>query len=98
MEPAIFLGIGVGFISGVDDASGGRGGGRRFFMNMLSPLGNEKLRPSRDLEDFAGARKHLSGDEERDQLFRHFPKVDVPPHQEVFVASIGIAERVGVVF
>src|SRR5690348_17218354 len=66
-------------------------------MNVLGALGDEELRPARDLEDLPSARIDLSGDEKGDQLLRHLPKIDIPPHEIILMAYIGIAKRIGIV-
>src|ERR1051326_8517037 len=66
-------------------------------MNVLGALGDEELRPARALEDLARDRIDLSGDEKGDQLLRHLPKIDVPPHEIILMASIGVAKRIGIV-
>jgi hypothetical protein len=97
VQAPIFLGIGMRLGPRVDDASRGRGGGRRFFMNMLRALRNKILGLPRDLQNFSGAGINLPGDEEGNQLLRHLPKIDVPAHEVVLMTTVRIAERVGVV-
>ncbi len=67
-------------------------------MDVLRPLRDEKLRLPGDLEHFAGAAIDLSGDEKRNQLLGHLPKIDVAAHEKVFMTSVRIAQRIGVVF
>ncbi len=98
MKPAEFFSIGMGLVPRIDYAAGGRRGGRGFFMDMLCTLGDEKLGFSGDLEDFPGSRKNLTGDEKGNELFTDFPEIHVPAHKKVFMATVGIAERIGIVF
>ena len=67
-------------------------------MDMLSALGNEVLGLPGYFQDFPGSGKDLSGDKERNQLFADFPEIHIATHEKVFMAAIGIAQGVGVVF
>jgi len=97
MKPTEFFCVGMRFVPCVNDASGGRGGGRRFFVDMLSALGDEELGLPRHLENFSGSRKNLTSYEKRDELFTDFPKVHIPAHEEIFMAAVGIAEGIRIV-
>ena len=66
-------------------------------MNMLSPLRDKVLGFSRHFQNFPRPTEHLPSHKKWDQLFGDLPKVDVTPHEKVFVAPIGIAQRVRVV-
>ena len=55
------------------------------------------LRFARYLQDLSRSAIDLPRDEERNELLRHFPKIDVAAHQEIFMAAVGIAERVRIV-
>ena len=98
MEAPVFLGIGMGFIPGVDDASGRGGGGGGLLVDVLGALGQKKVGLAGHLEDFSGTRKDLPGYEERDKLLGHLPEVQIPSHEIIFMAAIGIAHGVRVVF
>src|SRR5680860_1277765 len=97
MQSTVFLCISMGLIACVDDASGRRRGGRRFFMDMLRALGDEKLRLPGYFEYFPGSRKNLPSDEKGDELFADFPEVHIPAHEEIFMAAVGIAEGIRIV-
>ena len=66
-------------------------------MNMLRPLRNEVLRLARHLEHLPRAREHLPRHEKWDQLLRHLPKIHIPAHQIIFMAAVGIAQRIRIV-
>ena len=66
-------------------------------MNMLRPLGNEVLRFPRDFQHLPRAAIDLPRHKERNELLRDLPEVDVPAHEKVFVAPVGIAERIRIV-
>ena len=67
-------------------------------MNMLGSLGNEIVGFPGYFEDFSRSRKNLSGDEEGDQLFADLPKIHISPHEKIFMAPIGIPERIRIIF
>ena len=66
-------------------------------MDVLRPLGDEELGLAGDLEDLAGAGENLPRDEEGNELLGHLPKIHVPPHQEILVAAVRVAQGVRVV-
>ena len=64
---------------------------------MLRPLRQAQLRLPGQLQHLTSAGKHLAGHKERDQLLRHFPEIHVPPHQEVLMATVRVAQRIRIV-
>ena len=66
-------------------------------MNVLRALRDEVLRFAGYLQDLSRSAIDLPRDEEGNELFRDFPKIDVSAHEEVFMAPVGIAERVRIV-
>jgi hypothetical protein len=61
------LGVGVGFVTGVDDRARPRRGRRHSLPDVLGPLRQREDRAPRGLQDLPGAGEHLPGHEERDQ-------------------------------
>ena len=66
-------------------------------MNVLRALRDEVLRFAGYLQDLSRSAIDLPRDEEGNELLRDFPKIDVAAHEEVFMAPVGIAERVRIV-
>jgi len=66
-------------------------------VNVLCPLRDEVLRFARHLQDLSRSAIDLPRDEEGNELLRDFPKIDVAAHEEVFMAPVGIAERICIV-
>jgi len=97
MEPPVAFRIGMRFVSGIDDAArGGRRGGS-LLVNVLRALRDEVLRFARYLQNLPRSAIDLPRDEEGNELLCDFPKIDVAAHEEVFMAPVGIAERVRIV-
>src|SRR5258706_13463072 len=98
MEWAIFFLDGMRFITGVDDTAFiGRGTGD-FLSNMLRTLRDVIDRAPPSTEYFAGASDDLSRAQERNKLFGHVVKISGAICQIIFVASIGVAYEVGIIF
>ena len=66
-------------------------------MNVLGPLRDEVLRFTRHFQDLSRSAIDLPRDEEGNELLRDFPKINVAAHEEVFMAPIGITERICIV-
>ena len=66
-------------------------------MDMLGSLRNEVLRLARHLQHLSRAGIDLARHKERDELFGHLPEIHIPSHQIIFVAAVGISQRVRVV-
>jgi hypothetical protein len=64
---------------------------------VLCPLRDEVLRLAGYFQYLSRSAIDLPRDEEGNELLCDFPKIDVAAHEEVFMASVGIAERVCIV-
>ncbi len=67
-------------------------------MDMLRALGNEVLRLPGYFQYFPCPRKNLTSDEKGDKLFADFPEIHIPAHEEIFMAAVGVAEGIRIVF
>ena len=65
--------------------------------DVLGALRDVKHRAAAGAEDLAGAREDLAGDQERDELLGHVIEVRGPLGEVVLVATVGVADEIGVV-
>ncbi len=66
-------------------------------MNVLRPLRDEVLWFAGYFQDLSCSAIDLPRDKEGNELLRDFPKIYVAAHEEVFMAPVGIAERIRIV-
>src|SRR5581483_6419386 len=97
VQAAVFLGVGVRLVAGVDDRAASGGGARHAFPDVLGPLAQAEGRGLRGLQHFACATDQLAGNEERQQHVGNAGKFTGADDQIILVATVGIARRVGVV-
>ena len=97
VQPAVPLGVGVRLVPGVDDRPGPGGRRRDALPDVVGPLGQAVGRAARGLQDLAGTGDQLPGDQERDQPVGDAGELAGSGDQEVLVATVGVAGRVGVV-
>ena len=97
VQPPVPFGVGVRFVPGVDDRPGPGGGAGDALPDVVGPLGQAVGRTARRLQHLAGAGDQLPGDQERDQPVGDLGELAAPGDQEVLVAAVGVAGRVGVV-
>src|SRR5262245_62705880 len=98
MQPAVFFLDSVWFITGIDDATLICRGSRNLLPNVLRAL--------RDVIDCAPPRakyfpspgEDLPRDQERNKLFGHVVEISRAICQVIFVASVRIANEIGVIF
>ena len=92
------LGVGMGFVSGVDDRAGSRGRARDPLPDMGCPLADtEACTTAGVLIDFSGPRPDLSGHQEWDEDLVVFGLLVTPSGEVVLVAAIGVIGRICVV-
>src|SRR6185437_903978 len=61
---------------------------------MLRALRDEILRLPGYFQYLSSPAEHLPGYEKWNQLFGDFPEIDIAPHEEVFMASVGIPQGI----
>ena len=88
------VGISVGFVAGVDDRSGARGGGRNALPHLVCALGDDELVP----RDLARAADQLASDQKRQQLLAEGLQRELAADQVVLVRTVGVPARIHVVF
>ena len=97
VQPAVSLGVGVGFVAGIDDGARARRCARDALPDVLGPLADAEHRATCCLEDLSGACVDLSADQERDQYFGIAAEVVLTGGAVILVTAVGVAGRVGVV-
>ena len=97
VEAAEALGVGVGFVAGVDDRPAAGSGRGDALPDVLRPLRQAVDRTPRRLQNLAGAGEDLSADEEGNEDLGVVGEVVAPAGQIILVAAVGVAGRVGVV-
>src|SRR6266545_2276224 len=98
MEPAIFFLDVMRFITGLDDTVFIGPGTGDFLPNMLRPLRDVIDRAPPGTKHFTGTSEDLTRDQERNELFGHIVKISSAIRQVIFVTSVGVAYKVGIIF
>ncbi len=98
MQPAVFFFDRMGLVTRIDDAALIRCGTGNLLPDMLGALRDVKHRASAGAKHLAGPGKDLAGHQERDQLLRHIVEIRGAIGEIIFVAAVGIADEVRVVF
>ncbi|MNI84166.1 hypothetical protein D3C73_1410440 [compost metagenome] len=90
MEAAVELCVRVRFIAGVDDGPGP--GGRRgdALPDVVGPLRKRERGTVRGLQDLAGTRDQLPGDQEVDQDLGKAGELSTPRYEVILVTAIGV--------
>ena len=97
MEPAVALGVGVGFVAGVDDRAASRGSRADALPDVLGSLTDAISGAPRRLQDLAGTGIDLPADEERNEHLGVRRKIIAAACAVVLVAAVAVAGGVGVV-
>src|SRR5918997_5228229 len=97
MEASVALGVGVWFVTTVDDRSAPGGRRREPFPDVLRSLRDREHRASWRLQDLAGTREDLPGYEKWNKRVSELLELSKPRNEVVLMAAIRVTRRVSVV-
>src|SRR5262245_35103683 len=98
MQPAVFFFDSVWFFTGIDDAKLFRRGCSILLPNVLCALRDVIYCAPPGAKHLPSPGEDLPRDQERDKLFSHVVEISRTICQVIFMASVRIADEIGVIF